>query len=277
MVRSRIILILAIMLVGIIGGAAQANLVLTQGSTNIVISSPAVGNSGICGVTDWVIDGKDQMDLEWFWIKAGNLVGRVGSGTSILTQQQSWGTGGVQEYTDATLGYKMTVVWGLSDTGKGTSQLTELINVVNTGGTKDFRFYEYTDFDLDGSVLDKVQPSFMVGSQYGTITQQSPLGITGEVGVLTSEAADRYEATTVHGTLIPTIAAGNDLANTPGVVGPGDVEFALQWDRPGVLNNNGFGLTKSKTINVRIPEAGSMVLFGLGILGIGLARRFRKA
>jgi hypothetical protein len=271
MTRSRILLILAGLLVGIIGGTAQAGLILTQGSSSVTIDHT------LGGVDSWTINGKENIDNEWFWMQVGatgtaHKVGSIGS----VSETQVSSTIGLQTFT--TPDYSLEVLWKLADTGGGLSQLTENLTLTNvSSSTKNYRLFEFTDFDLFGGLIGSVVPTTNSGGKYVRATQTSTNGTVGEVGMLDTYAADRYEATTAHGALIPLIETpgGYNLANTVGTVGPGDVEFALQWNRT-VTVGNSVTLAKSKTISPVVPEAGTVILFGLGILGVGLTRRFRK-
>ena len=156
--------------------------------------------------------------------------------------------------------------------GSGTSDLAEQISITNTSGlVLSYHFFQYTDFDLNGSsggdtaVFNNVNN--VAQSEAGTILSET---------VITPAASHReidFFANTL-GSLNDGFAT--TLSDTPlGLtIGPGDVTWAFQWDvaiAPGAT----FLISKDKQITT-IPEPSSFVLAAVGLIGLVVWRRRKQ-
>jgi hypothetical protein len=270
--------------VGVLASAsvASADVTLTDGNSTLSINP-----SSSSGVNSWLVEGQQQLFTQWFWYR----VGEVGAGTreySIDTLSAPTVTSSANSATISYIGsdFDLSVTYNLGGGvgGSGQSTLNEDILIVNkTGSLLDLQFFQYSDFDLAGNAEnDSVQmvptnSPFMLAIQWdGDIQLQEEID-DGEGTVTLNPFASRgaiNENSTIYTSLQD--SAVTDLSTTVGgIVGPGDVEFAFQWDLA-IAANDSVTISKIKTLNVTVipePATGALSLMGLTLLAI---RRFRR-
>jgi hypothetical protein len=142
------------------------------------------------------------------------------------------------------------------------SDIAETITIVNTNttGSQTFHFFQYTDFDLNGTPNDDT----IYRDSLSRFTQSDPVLSSAEV--ITTSSPSHYEAS-----LYPTLRnkLTDALPTTLGdIAGPlyGDVSFAWQWDFT-VNAGDSFQISKDKNI-APIPEPGTLILLGGGLLSL---------
>jgi len=159
--------------------------------------------------------------------------------------------------------------------GTGLSDLGEQITISNSSGQAvDIRFFEYVDFDLDGTIGGD---SASISSSPVASVEQSDISTLSET-VVTPDP-DLYQIGACCG-IEAGILAGADLSTLPGVqtsFGPGDASWAFQWNRT-IADNGAFQISKDKNLRVVVPEPATLGLLGIGLSWLGFAaRRRRKA
>ena len=221
------------------------------------------------GAYSWNVDGVSQLYQQWFWYRVGNT-----AESSIDTLPI-----GVEGATDANFdgfndtlftsyngaGFTLQVRYGLSGgaVGSGAADLSEQISIHNTTNSNlDFHFFQYSDFDLQGSI------SFDIGkfANANTVLQVNGLNRISET-VVTPVASHREIG--IYPTTLNSLNDGlpTTLSDTPiGVlVGPGDLTWAYQWDvtiGPGAT----FQISKDKNLHI-VPEPSSILLAVLAFAG----------
>ena len=147
----------------------------------------------------------------------------------------------------------------------------EVITINNTsGGSLDFHFFQYADFDLN----DTPGGDSAVFANANTVLQSEGALSVSET-VITPAASHReidfYPAT--RDELNDGVAT--TLSDTPigTVVGPGDVTWAFQWDFT-VQPGSTFLISKDKRLS-GVPEPTACVLLSIGV-GLLLAARRKR-
>jgi MYXO-CTERM domain-containing protein len=254
---------------------ADAVLLVDGNSTmNIDPTSPLGANS-------WTVEGQNQLFSQWFY---------YGIGSSAEMSIDNLGTPTVSSTANsATIGYS-SAQFDLSITylltggafGSGTADLNEDIAIINkTGGALDFHIFQYSNFDLEDTPGgDNVQlfpgtSPFSLAYQWEnntglseSVVQNNPQAHHGDVGFVDGSP----------GSILGRLTDGSQttLTDWAGPVGPGDVDFAFQWDFL-IGAGDTATISKQKNLNINvIPEPSSAAL---GLLGLGLlaARRLRRS
>jgi hypothetical protein len=260
-------------LIALVGGTANAGTVTLKDD-----NSTAVFNTqSQSGLHTWLVDGVDQMFQEWFWIRSGNTA-EVSIDTAWVSDFASDTNG--DGNNDTLFSTFNNGVWEIqtsfSLTGgsltSGTSDMAETIRIRNvSGSTRQFSFFEYSDFDLKETIGDDTG----VFDNLNSIHQFDATG--GLVEVIGAPNFTRWEIAP-YATILNKLNDGvaTNLSNT---VSPlfGDVTFAMQWDFT-LANNGTFIISKDKLITA-VPEPSSVLLLsgGLAAVGWGATRRLRKS
>ena len=245
--------------------AAQATLFTLEDDN----STAVIDTEAITGMSDWVVDGIDHLATQWFWYRVGD----TGPETSIdeLTLDGEAATDTNIDGDDDNLfvryagtGFNIEVNFRLAGgtDGSGTSDITEQIRIVNTGGNAlDFHFYQYTDFDLS-ETPDDDSVSLRNPNTFG----QSDAGMFASETIATPQA-EHYEAAIYNTTLLKledTLAT--TLSDTQSPLGPANVTFGWQWDTT-IAAGGSFQISKDKQITP-IPEPTTLLLLGFGLAGL---------
>jgi len=253
-----------------LGSAWATTVTLTDGNSSFAVSLDTQA-----GAFQWLMDGTNQLYQEWFWYRIGN--GAQQSIDSLPLISYSNLDPALLRATYAGNGLQVSVQYTLlgGSPGSGASDVSEQISVLNTSGSPlDLHFYMYSDFDLGGTPGgDSVH---LVGS-----TPNGAIQVDGATGVLSDTVVaptpQGWEANYYPVTLNALNSGGPIVLNGALSAGPGDVTWALEWDK--VLGAGGtLIISADKNIATEaVPEPASLLLVGGGFLGLaGLGRRFRK-
>jgi hypothetical protein len=219
------------------------------------------------GLVNWFTDGVDDLFNQDYYYRIG---------LDPEAQISSIGPGAINQiapnivnvaYANATVRVDITYTLIGGAPGSGTSEIGEIIRIQNlTNSALDFHLFEYDDFDLAGTAGG--DNAMLLNSS--TIMQWENL-TTAMVG--TVPPFDRWEIASFP-TILNKLNDGvpDDLSNGTSPLGPGDMTFAMQWDRT-IAAQGTFLMSKNKRIEV-VPEPATLAALGLGFAA--LLRRRRK-
>jgi len=156
------------------------------------------------------------------------------------------------------------------------SDILESISVKNnTASPFSLHFFQYSDFDLDGSPLGDtvtIEQDLDFGG-YWRATQTKLASQLSET--ITAPNATRAEAAFQGVILNEFLLPGYNLNNNLGPVGPGDVTWGLQWDFT-VAGGATVDIFKDKRLEVApVPEPTALGFVALGLAVFLLRQRAR--
>jgi hypothetical protein len=245
---------------------AQADVFLTSGNNEVSID-PA----GEFGMYSWTVNGTEQMYQQWFWYRVGS------SGPESSIDKLSAPvivTSGTDQVDLTYTGNLMSVLLRYTLTGSSTSaHVAETIKVTNTSASNlALHFFQYSDFDLNGTdVGDTAQ---IYAPLHNTVIQSDGALTVAETVV--TPAPSHYQVG-VYPNLIDSLTDGGPttLGDIAGPLGPGDLDWAFQWDVD-LASGESLIISKDKIVNV-VPIPPAAILFGTGLLGLVGLRMSRKS
>ena len=263
-------------MIGLAGVAVANAYTMTNGNSTINYDPDTSA-----GMSDWKIDGQDQLAKQWFWYRVGTTGGESAINTiGHVTTQSSPGNRLIETVFTSASNFRITVTYLLTGgaAGSQTGDIAETIKIesLKTSGTLDFHFFQYSDFDLQGTANNDIG-KFISG---GRIAQSdATTGLTLSETIATP-MANHYELNTA-AALQAKLTDGltTTLSDTPAVgdtYGATNVAWAFQWDFSIAAGGSQI-ISKDKLISYTpVPDAGStLALLGAALTGLAfVGRRF---
>lgn len=270
MCRLAAAMIVAAALATPVDAVHAANVVISDGNSQIVIDPDSTAN-----MHSWTVDSVEHLFAQQFFVRQGGLGGETNVNTLSKTAQSSTADSLSVQYTGGALAPQFTIDFDYTlnggGLGSGSSHLQAVIRITSLvqpgGGNLDMHFFQYADFDLNSTANDaSVQ---ILGSPVNAVSQADGTSTLAEI-VLNSAVApiSHYQAD-----LLPTIfnslsdGSPTTLSDAAGPAGPGDLSWALQWDFS-LAPGEHFTIVKDLVIT-SIPEPSALGLMMLtGLLAI---------
>jgi len=255
----------------VLPASGQLITLFDQNSSATVNLSPSASNGG--GMTNWVVDGQNQLAQQWFWFRVGSSgpempISAISAPIFSTPNSRTLYT----TYNNGAYGVTINYLLTGSAPGSGKADVSESITITNaTGSPLEFHFFQYSDFDLGGAGGDTVHLGTNLRGLYNEASQTDGANLLTETVV--TPGANRAEAAFYNSTLTKLSDGNTDvLNNNVGPVGPGDVTWAFEWDLT-IAPGGSVGITKDKFL--QIPEPSMLSLLAAGLLGWTLRRRSR--
>jgi hypothetical protein len=247
---------------------AFSQVLLADGNSTANIDPTSNAGVDFRGMNNWTVDGVNHLFQQWFWYRVGNTAEATIDTISAASVQQPLANLAKITYQNSIIKVETTYLLTGGSAGSSRSDIAESIRITNvsTSGPQSFSFFQFTDFDLNGTydndnLVHTNANAFQVyeGSVYAAETISTPVAAhwQGSVSYQVSGSLQNGTATTL-------TDSGSPLF--------GDAQFAWQWDM--TLNpGQTFLISKDKNI---APEPATFVTLGLGLAGILAARKRRK-
>jgi hypothetical protein len=256
------------MVLGFIAVVPSANAALTLTHGNSAFTVTETYDWG-----QWEVDGVQQLYQQGFWWGDATQEYRLGNsftGQTLLAPNSG-------RFFYQTPGFYAELTYTLygGAPGSGMSDVAESIYILNNSGSSiDLRFFQYSDFDLGGTIADDT----VWFPNANTVRQTDGGGSLMLSETVVTPAADRWEGALYSYTrgMLDDNAVYN-LSNTPAIGGGsvyGDATWAYQWNRT-LGDGATFLASKDKRLEP-IPEPATALLIGVGLLGVEVLRRRRR-
>ena len=249
--------------------ARAANILLSSGNSTVTIDPTSTA-----GVEDWTINGQNQLNQEWFWIRTGNETGQSSLDSLGTPSVTPIGSNMTELIYGSTTGLQITVTYALGGglSSSKTSDLTDSIVIDNNSGKSEkVKFFEYANFNLDD--LTTGQTVMISGANTATVTGNGYQSQT-----VVSPTPSDYEAN-MYPNLLNNISSSSTsytLSNAQ-TASAGDPEWGFEWiltlPKNGSYVITGDSLIQGTNFVVPEPVSSSMSLLGLGGLFMSRPRR----
>jgi hypothetical protein len=230
------------------------------------------------GMTLWTVDDISQLCKQAFWFRAGTSETSISVySLPLLSVTSSTPNQLTTVSTDRQLTFTINYTLDGGPVGSGTSRLLETITIANcTTKPLNFRFFQYTDLDLNGSMGGDTLQLERSGGLFTSATQ-SDSGVVGRETL--STPANHGEAGSSDALLSKLQDRGAlTLLDNSDLLDAGDRAFLLEWDAASLAPRGTFTIQLEKEISgiLAVPEPSSACFLVLAISGLMLRSRARK-
>ena len=237
------------------------------------------------GITQWTIDGVNQLNLQSFYYSVGSgpaaSIYTIGlpSAPVITTNIPKTTVALNTTYADSIISVRTLFSIQSSPIGSGNATLAQTLTINNLSATDQvFHFYQYSDFDLGGvSGGQNLQFTDNGSGKYYQVVQTGSTGIT-LTGLVTGVSGGSSAQLEVQAGLFDGNKFGLGSVNPVTLdntltAGPGNAVYAYEWDATLAPGNS---ITISE-IQAVVPEPSSVALVASGMLALALLNRRRQS
>jgi len=233
------------------------------------------------GLSDWLINGVNQLNQQWFYYSIGsgavNSIDTISSPSAPVLGGSSKSPTFTTTYSDSLISVTPTFTLGSSPVGSSTATLGTTITINNpSASTQTYHFYQFSDFYLGGVSGNQSVQFTANGLGSFNVVQTSLTGasLVGTISAISGGASDTTEVEAGIGTTFG-LVNGNPAPmfnDSPLSAGPGNVVFAYEWDATVV---SGGSVTISEIQSV--PEPFSVTLISSGLVALAVLSWRRQA
>jgi hypothetical protein len=256
---------LAIMLAAVFFSPASEAQVLTLSDGN---SSAMVSVNSDAGMSQWLVDGVNNLNQQWFWYRVGSGPQAGINNISAASYTQSSANSLITSYANGSYGVDINYTLTGGAAGSGSADVGEGIKIHNfTATTLNFTFYQYSHFNLLGTTGDSVIMNSSQAYQYK--------GGAGIAEGIVAPDANEFEANLAGGagsTLSKLNTVNGLTLNNNDQAGPGDVTWAFEWDLS-IAPNSDTIITKDKLLNIEVvPEPATWKIVAIAFAALLIFR-----
>ena len=204
--------------------------VITNNNSSLYINTAS-------GASSWLVDGVNQMNLQWFYYRIGNggpesPIHSISGSPTVLSPIP--GKSLDVTYANSILSVDVTYSFlGSGSVGSANSTISETISVRNlTAGNLDLHFFQYTDLNLANTAANQTAAFSIDGTGHYIATQA--LGSKTATEKLTSGSTSvaHVQADSTGQILASLLDGGSTTLSDVNSTGPaGDATYAIQWDK----------------------------------------------
>ena len=243
-------------------------------------STVQVYSQSNAGMGSWTVGAVSELSREWFWYSVGT-VGSSNPEQAINTltctldnPSATYVSTGYdtlnQEFTKSGQ-FKIDLTYLLTGSSGASSDVSLQIAITNLGSTSlSFHFFQLAEFGLGGSSSSNTAQ--VTTNSHGYYVSASQQGGGTTLSFTASPGANRAQVgiyPAIYNLL--TSSQGANLNNSAGPAGPGNTEWALQWDLT-IAGNGTTTITEDQNMSLPVvPEPATLSLLALG--GLALLRR----
>lgn len=261
---------------GVAAPARAADVVLTDGNSSAAIDPGAPFNQH-----SWIVDGVNHLFSQQFHYRIGDTGPEANVNSLVIMNQAStansltvqYGLGAFFSHFDIVINYELN---GGANGSGASDMLVDIFINNNNEAPLNIHFWQYTDLDLNQTADDTSLQMF--GSPViNTVTQKDGPFILGETVVTSIPTGNTHHQVDFFANILGSLLDANPttLTDSNGPLGPGDLEWALQWDVV-IDPDESFTITKDLRIQFAPSVVPSPSASVFGLLGLAAWRR-RKA